>query len=101
MLAKVIQFVGPALKSPVGPLPQGLMGVMTSFNGQVLNMITYQTGRWPGRAVSHKHLHRLPWGRATRTLACSLGMYQGLLERIKDRSPPGRGTSAVKSWGFE
>lgn len=49
MLAKVIQFMGPALKFPVGPLPQGVMGVITPSNGHLLNSIMYQTGRWPGR----------------------------------------------------
>lgn len=40
MLTKVIQFMGPALKSRV----------------------VYQTGRWPGRAVSHKRLHQATMG---------------------------------------
>lgn len=41
MLAKVIQFMGPALNSPMSLSPQGLKGDIISFNGQSLNMITY------------------------------------------------------------
>lgn len=101
MLTKAIQFMEPALKSPVGPPPQGPMEVITSFNGHFLNTILYQTGRWPGRVVSRKHLHRLQWGGSTQTLACSLGMDKGLLEGIKNTSLPGRRASTAESWEFD
>lgn len=84
-----------------GSLPPGLKGDITSFNGQSLNMTTYQTGRWPGRAVSYKHSHRLQWGRPTQTPACSLGVSRGLLERIQNTRLPGRGNSTVQSWEFD
>lgn len=101
MLTKVIQFMGPALKSPVGPLPRGADGSRYFIQWTFINTIMYQTGRWPGRVVSHKHLHGLQWGGSTQTLACSLGMDKGLLERIKNTRLPGRRASAAESWEFD
>lgn len=103
MLAQVTQFLspGPALKSPVD-LSHGLMGTVVSLNRHLLNMITCQTGRWPGRAVSHKHLCRLQWGRPTpdHDSTRSLRVHKGLLDRVKDTSLPGKGNGTGKGWEF-
>lgn len=85
---------------PRGPLPQGLVRVIASLNRHLLNMTKCQSGRGPCRAVSHKHLCRLQWGKSAQTMACSLGMHKGPLERMKGTSLPSRGNSTVEGWMF-
>lgn len=69
MLAKVIQFMGPALwVSPTGADGRHYFIQWTVIKH---DHVPDRQMAWQG---CHKHLHRLQWGRSTQTPACSLGV---------------------------